>query len=99
MNPPVNAPAIKVVKSVREQVSAGKSTEEVKAFMTDRYGEFVLLKPTFSLGNLALWMAPLLVLLLGSGLLVARLRRRPAEADLTPDEAERLRRLAKDETH
>ena len=83
---------------VREQVKAGKSASEVKAFMTERYGEFVLLKPTFTVGNLALWAGPFLVVLLGAGLLVVRLRNRPADAELTPAEAERLQALAKDET-
>ncbi len=83
---------------VREQVKAGKSASEVKAFLTDRYGEFVLLKPTLSLGNLALWAGPLLVVLAGAGLLVARLRKRAPEPDLTTVEVERLRRLASDET-
>ena len=51
---------------VREQVSAGKSEGEIKAFLTDRYGEFVLLTPSFSAGNLALWGGPFLVVLAGA---------------------------------
>ena len=39
---------------VREQVRAGKGEAEIKAFLTDRYGEFVLLTPSFSPGNVAL---------------------------------------------
>lgn len=83
---------------VREQVKAGRSADQIKAFLTDRYGEFVLLTPSFSAGNLALWAGPFLVVLLGAGLLFARLRKRPPDADLSPAEAERLRRLASDET-
>ncbi len=86
-------------KIVREQVSAGRSDTEIKRFLTDRYGEFVLLTPQFSPGNLALWVAPFLVVLGGAGLLIARLRYRPEDAELTPTEAEQLRRIAKDETH
>ena len=40
---------------VREEVKVGKSDDEVRKHLTDRYGEFVLLKPTFSWGNAALW--------------------------------------------
>ncbi len=86
-------------KIVREQVSAGRSDGEIKRFLIDRYGEFVLLTPQFSVGNLALWVAPFLVVLAGAGLLMARLRYRPAEADLTAAEAEQLRRIVRDETH
>jgi cytochrome c-type biogenesis protein CcmH len=81
---------------VRERVAAGQSEAEIKAFLTDRYGEFVLLRPTFSLGNLALWLAPLVALLAGLGLLVARLRNRGGEAELSPAEAQRLERLRKE---
>ncbi len=81
---------------VRERVAAGQSEDEIKAFLTDRYGEFVLLRPTFSLGNLALWLAPLVALLAGLGLLVARLRNRGGEAELSPAEAQRLERLRKE---
>lgn len=83
---------------VREQVKAGRSESQIKAFLTDRYGEFVLLTPAFSLGNLALWGGPFLVVALGAGLLLFRLRNRPADAELTPEENERLRALANDET-
>ena len=79
---------------VRDQVKAGKSDVEIKRFLTDRYGEFVLLTPRFSLANLALWGGPFLVVILGAGLLVARLRNRPSDEELSPDDAERVRRLA-----
>lgn len=78
---------------VREQVRAGKSDAQIKAFLTDRYGEFVLLTPRFSLGNLALWGVPFLVVIGGVGLLFVRLRKAEPEMELTSSEAERLRRL------
>ncbi len=83
---------------VREQVKAGRSETEIKRFLTDRYGEFVLLTPTLSAGNLLLWGGPFLVVLAGAALLLMRLRSRPAEAELTPAEAERVRRLAEEES-
>jgi cytochrome c-type biogenesis protein CcmH len=81
-------------KVVREQVKAGKSDAEIKHFLTDRYGEFVLMTPAFSWTNLALWGGPFLVVVLGAGLLATRLRKAPSEAELSPEEAERLRRLS-----
>ena len=83
---------------VREQLRAGKSEAQIKAFLTERYGEFVLLTPSFSPGNLALWGGPFLVVIAGAVLLFARLRNRTPDAELTPLEAQRLRSLADDET-
>ena len=57
----------------------------------------MLLKPAFSLGNAALWGAPFVVVGLGLALLVANLRKRAPEADLSDAEAERLARLANDD--
>ena len=79
---------------VREQVKAGRSDAEIKRFLTDRYGEFVLLTPRFSLANLVLWGGPFLVVVFGAGLLATRLRSRPDDEELSPDEAERVRRLS-----
>lgn len=81
---------------VREQVTAGKSESEIKRFLTDRYGEFVLLTPSFSIGNLLLWGGPFVVVLAGAALLLSRLRNRTAPAELSPEEAERVRRLTED---
>jgi cytochrome c-type biogenesis protein CcmH len=83
---------------VREQVKAGKTDAEIKRFLTDRYGEFVLLKPRFSAGNLALWGGPFVVVGLGVVLLFTRLRNRTPDAELSPLEADRLRRLEENET-
>lgn len=83
---------------VREQVKSGKDEAEIKRFLTDRYGEFVLLTPSFSVGNLALWGVPFLVVIAGVALLFARLRKRTFDAELTPLEAERLRRFDEDGT-
>jgi cytochrome c-type biogenesis protein CcmH len=79
---------------VREQVAAGKSEAEIKRFLTERYGEFVLLRPTFSLGNIALWAGPFLVVLAGLALMLGRLRNRTAEPELSPAEAAKLERIS-----
>ncbi|PZQ63272.1 MAG: cytochrome c-type biogenesis protein CcmH [Phenylobacterium zucineum] len=83
-------------KIVREQVSAGKSDAEIKRFLTDRYGEFVLLTPSLSIGNLLLWGGPFLVVIAGAALLLTRLRNRTPDDELSTEEAERVRRLAED---
>lgn len=79
---------------VREQVAAGRSEAEVKAYLTARYGEFVLLRPAFSLGNLVLWAAPFLAAALGVALWIGRLRSARDEPELTRAEAAALAQLA-----
>jgi cytochrome c-type biogenesis protein CcmH len=83
---------------VREQVKAGRSEGEIKAFLTDRYGEFVLLTPSFSAGNIALWVGPFLVVGAGLALLFVRLRNRTPDAELDELEAERVEALLDEET-
>ena len=83
---------------VRERLQAGDSDRQVIDFLVSRYGEFVLLKPRFSLHTALLWLGPLAVLLIGAfGLFVLARRHRPAAgpasaapATLTPAEEARL---------
>lgn len=83
---------------VREQVKAGRSDGEIRAFLVQRYGEFVLLKPRFSAGNAALWLAPVGVLLVGGVLMVGLLRRRrTVETELSQDEEDRVAKLLQDD--
>jgi cytochrome c-type biogenesis protein CcmH len=81
---------------VREQVHAGRSDAEIKAFLVARYGQFVLLRPSFSLGNAPLWLTPpILVIGAGVWLLLRALRRRSTpEAPLSAEEEKRLAALA-----
>jgi cytochrome c-type biogenesis protein CcmH len=83
---------------VREQVKAGRSDAQIRDFLVERYGEFVLLKPRFSIGNAVLWLAPAGVLLIGGVLMAGLLRPRAApEPELTAAEEERVRRLLEGE--
>ena len=60
---------------VRERLLEGDSNEEVVAYIVDRYGEYVLLRPTLTGSNLLLWLAGPAMALLGLGVAVAYLRR------------------------
>jgi cytochrome c-type biogenesis protein CcmH len=71
---------------VRERIAAGDSDEEIRAFFRQRYGDFVLFRPPWDARTWALWGAPLLLLGLGLGAILAV--RRPA-ALLEPEEGER----------
>jgi cytochrome c-type biogenesis protein CcmH len=44
---------------ILEMYMKGNSEREIKSFLVDRYGEFILFKPTFSFSNIFLWFAPL----------------------------------------
>jgi cytochrome c-type biogenesis protein CcmH len=77
---------------VRDRLKAGDSDGQVIDFLVDRYGEFVLLKPRFAWHTVALWSAPVLVLVIGILALVMARRHTAsaAPAGLTPDEQRRL---------
>ncbi|EIM25462.1 cytochrome c-type biogenesis protein [Microvirga lotononidis] len=62
---------------VRERLAAGDTDGQVRDFLVQRYGEFVLLKPTFGTHTLLLWLTPALVLVLGGIGAYAAMRRRP----------------------
>ncbi|MDE4174583.1 cytochrome c-type biogenesis protein CcmH [Phaeobacter sp. PT47_59] len=83
---------------VRERLVAGDSDGEVIDFVVDRYGEYVLLRPTTSGANWMLWAAGPLMMLLALGLAAAYLRGRArapktAEAGLSHEEEARLRQI------
>lgn len=79
---------------VRERLVAGDTDAEVKQFLVDRYGEFVLLRPEFSAANAALWLAGPVIFLAGLAVAIAYLRRRrpPAPEALSPEEETALER-------
>lgn len=80
---------------VRERIKAGDTDEQVLAYIVARYGEFVLLKPRFSLRNALLWGTPAVLLIIGGVVLVVSIRRRerPATKALSVEERERLARV------
>jgi cytochrome c-type biogenesis protein CcmH len=51
--------------AVRDQLLAGKSDDDIRAWMTARYGDFILFRPRYSLRNAWLWGAPVILLLVG----------------------------------
>ena len=94
-----NAPLARDLRLlVRERLKAGDSDDGVVAYVTDRYGDFVRLKPPFQANTWLLWLGPLAALLAGAGGIALHLRRRRAAAapepePLSAEERERLRRL------
>jgi cytochrome c-type biogenesis protein CcmH len=50
---------------VRKKIKEGKSNTEIYKFLTDRYGDFILLKPTLKYETIALWFLPFIFFMLG----------------------------------
>jgi len=80
---------------VRERLEAGDSNPEVLDYLVDRYGEYVLLRPTLSAGNLVLWLGGPALLLLGgvASFLYVRRARPEAAARSAPLDAEEQARI------
>jgi len=61
-----NAPLAKDLRIlIRDKIKEGEKDEEIYKFLTDRYGDFILLKPPLNLKNLILWFLPFILLILG----------------------------------
>ncbi|WP_439138161.1 cytochrome c-type biogenesis protein [Roseicyclus sp.] len=86
---------------VRERLVAGDSDDDVMRYIVERYGEYVLMRPTMTGSNILLWLAPLMLIVAGGGLSLAYIRRRaasaaPTEAALSPEEEARLAAILKE---
>ena len=61
-----NAPLAKDLRIlIRDKIKEGNKDEEIYKFLTDRYGNFILLKPPLNSKNLILWFLPFIFLILG----------------------------------
>jgi len=61
-----NAPLAKDLRIlIRNKIKEGKNNEEIYKFLTDRYGDFILLKPPLKLSTLALWLLPFIFFIVG----------------------------------
>lgn len=79
-------------EQIREQMRAGKSDQEILAFMTERYSDYVLFRPPVKMTTYLLWFGPFV--LLGVGVVVQYLylkRRRERLKEKPLSEAERKR--------
>lgn len=88
-------------RQIKEQMKAGKSDKEIVAFLTDRYGDFVLYRPPVKPTTYLLWFGPFV--LLGGGLfaLYRVLKRRHeliSDQPLTTEERRRAEALLQSES-
>jgi cytochrome c-type biogenesis protein CcmH len=83
-------------RQIREQVAAGKTDDEIVAYMVARYGDFVLYEPPVKSSTALLWAGPALLVVVGFAVLARLVRTRrtePASPPLTAEERERAARL------
>lgn len=62
-------------KEVFRMLEAGNSDEQIKAFLVDRYGDFVLYRPPVKSNTLALWLFPAVLLGIGAVVVLLAVRR------------------------
>ena len=75
-------------REVRRLVEEGRSEGEIKSFLLNRYGDFVLYRPRFMGTTALLWLAPLLLFAIGAAALWHVIRRRrtlPSDVDADGD--------------
>jgi len=68
--------ALDLRNQIRTQIAQGRSDEQIRSYMVERYGDFVLYKPPFKATTALLWVGPFALALLGIAILVAIVRRR-----------------------
>jgi cytochrome c-type biogenesis protein CcmH len=85
-------------QEIRTLIKEGKTDEQIRAFMVERYGDFVLYRPPVKPITWLLWIGPFLILLLGIAGLLIYLRRRNIEmvkTDLSAEDNQQIDALLK----
>lgn len=77
--------ALDLRTKVATQIEAGRSDEEVVAYLTARYGDFVLYRPPVQSNTILLWIGPFLLLAIAAAVLVVTLRHRARLAETDED--------------
>jgi cytochrome c-type biogenesis protein CcmH len=87
-------------REVREQMSLGKSDQEIIDYLVSRYGDFVLYDPPMKSYTVLLWFGPFALLLIGVGMLFYQVRKRRQtvpETDLSDEAQQRAAALLNDQ--
>ena len=93
--------AMDLKRQVREQIKAGKSDAEIREYMVQRYGDFVLYRPPVKGTTLALWLGPFALMIAGfcTVWIFIRRRRSAQEATLTTEQEARANELLANRAH
>ena len=90
-----NAPLAEDMRRlVRKRVEAGDTDDETRAYLRERYGDYVLMTPPLQANTLLLWIGPLILFVLGGLWFILRLRRGVPSETQALSEADRARAAA-----
>ncbi len=79
--------AVDLRREVKSMIEAGRTDDEIRTFMTDRYGDFVLYKPPVTARTYLLWAAPVILLAIALYAIFTIVRRRAQQPiDIDPEE-------------
>ena len=81
---------------VRERLEAGDNNDDVKSYLVERYGDWVLMRPPLNASTLILWFAPFVILafVLGGAAMFIIRRRRQQQIGFEPLDSQEEARLA-----
>ena len=87
--------AVDLRGQIRGQIAAGRSDSQIRDYMVERYGDFVLYRPPFKPLTVLLWVGPFALLAFGAFVLVRLVRRRKVEtaAPLAPERKREIEKL------
>ena len=98
-----NAPlALDLRQQIRTQIAQGRSDTQIRDYMVQRYGDFVLYRPPLRATTALLWAGPFVLLLAGLAIFVGVVRRRRTESAVpapavAPDKRKAIRELLEKE--
>ena len=68
--------AVDLRNEIRRLLENGRSESDIKKFLVDRYGDFVLYRPPLNEKTFLIWFSPLLLLLAGGIIIIKIIRKR-----------------------
>ncbi len=71
-------------RQIHDMVAAGKSDADIRSYMVERYGNFVLYKPPLQVSTWLLWAGPFLLLLIALAVIVKVVRQRARQDGTQP---------------
>jgi cytochrome c-type biogenesis protein CcmH len=87
--------ALDLRNQIRTQIAQGRTDDQIRAYMVDRYGDFVLYRPPFKATTAILWLGPFLLIAAGAGIFLVIVRRRRREPAMPEPAAQRRREIEK----
>ncbi len=81
---------------VYEMILEGKSDQEIRDFLSERYGDFILYKPETSGANLVLWFGPVLLMLIVLSIVFVKIKsraRRQENTEISDEEMHRIQQI------